>query len=65
MRRLAILQILLQVLQSQTILTMTIDLAIPVQLLTIVAAVAERTASAAILALLAFKRSLTATTVVS
>ena len=58
-------QLLLPFLHSQTILPMSVLLAIPVQLLTFAATIAERAAFAAILAILTIELSTTAATEVS
>ena len=58
-------ELLLQLFQSQTILSVAVFLAIPVQLLAIAAAIAERAASAAILAVLTFELSAASATGVS
>ena len=62
---LGLLQLHLQILQSQTVLTMAVFLAIQMQLLTRTAAIAESTAHTAKLALLPFKLSPAATAGVS
>ena len=58
-------ELLFRLFHSQTILSVSVLLAIPVQLLTIAAAIAERAASAAILAVPTFELRTTASTFVS
>ena len=63
--KLDLYQLLLPFLHSQTILPMSVLLAIPVQLLTFAATIAERAAFAAILALFTIELGTTAATAVT